>query len=247
MKNYKPKNTFAHDDDNDEYEGHKHLGYSERTKTINQVKVYLDEPIMTPKYYRGVVDKVTSLDEEDLLIYYVQSIGGRMDGLISLIEANRQCNAEIYCVIMGECHSAASMFALSCPNISVSPSASMMIHFVSFGAGGKASDIKANVDHTLDFCSNYFRNIYEGFLTEDEILACVESGKEIWLQSDEIITRLENRKAYFDALSTTTDEDCPEIDNNSLVSSSNGLTYEDLQPKEKAPKNTRTKKTTSKE
>lgn len=189
--------TFSKDDDDDENLLDKHLGYSERTKSITQIKVYLDEYIESPKYYRGVFDKVTSLDKEDQVIYYVSSRGGRMDGLITLIEANRQTEADILCVIIGECHSAASMFALSCPNISVSPSATMMVHYVSFGTGGKASDIRANVNHTLEFTEDYFREIYQGFLTEEEINTCIDSGKELWFKSDEIIQRLENRQKYF--------------------------------------------------
>lgn len=238
-------NNSRDEDDEDDFDGERYLGYAERTKVIAQVKVFLDEHIKPPKYYRKIVDKVISLDEEDLLIYYVQSIGGRMDGLISLIEANRQCPAEIYCVIMGECHSAASMFALSCPNISVSPSASMMIHYVSFGAGGKASDIKANIDHTLDFCSSYFRDIYEGFLTEDEITACIESGKELWLKSDEIVERLEKRKAYFDSLREDTPDEADEEVVSNLSIGANGVSQQDFTSEDKAPKKTKTKKVNS--
>lgn len=175
----------------------KYLSYSEQSKVLTAINVYLDEDIKSPRYYRAVVDKVTSLNEGDQVYYYVASIGGRMDGLISLIEANRQTPADVICIIIGECHSAASMFALSCPNISVSPSATMMVHYVSFGTGGKASDIKANVNHTLDFTANYFREIYRGFLTEEEINSCIETGKEIWMQSDEIMDRLEKRQEYF--------------------------------------------------
>jgi len=184
--------------DNLDYEPEdKYLSYSEQSKVLTAINVYLDEDIKSPRYYRAVVDKVTSLNEGDQVYYYVASIGGRMDGLISLIEANRQTPADVICIIIGECHSAASMFALSCPNISVSPSATMMVHYVSFGTGGKASDIKANVNHTLDFTANYFREIYQGFLTEEEINSCIETGKEIWMQSDEIMDRLEKRQEYF--------------------------------------------------
>lgn len=199
------------DDDEDEILMDKHLGYSERTIHSTQVKVYLDERIEGPKYYRGVFDKVSSLGEGDQVIYYVSSPGGQMNGLITLIEANRQCNADILCVIIGECHSAASMFALTCPNISVSPSATMMVHYVSFGTGGKASDIRANVNHTLEFTEEYFREIYEGFLTEDEIDTCINTGKEIWFKSDEIIERLEARQKYFAELENDDLKEFPEI------------------------------------
>lgn len=194
-KNYsKFKNKS--DEDEEDVPLENHLGYSERSRVSTQVKVYLDEFIESPKYYRGVFDKVISLGEEDQVVYFVSSKGGRMDGLITLIEANRQCNAEVLCVIIGECHSAASMFALTCENISVSPSATMMVHYVSFGTGGKGSDVRANVNHTLQFTEDYFRDIYEGFLTNEEIDICINTGKELWMQSNEIISRLELRQKY---------------------------------------------------
>ena len=200
--------TFKNsEEDDEEVLSEKHLGYSERSVVSTQVKVYLDESIKSPKYYRGVVDKVTSLGEGDQVVYIVSSPGGQMDGMISLIEANRQTDADILCIISGICHSAASMFSLTCPNISVSPSATMLVHFVSFGTGGIASHVKANVDHTLDFCTNYFKEIYEGFLTEEEMDLCINSGKEIWLQSDEIISRLEARQKYFRKLDEIEDQE----------------------------------------
>jgi hypothetical protein len=161
-----------------------------------------------------------------------------------LIEANRETDADILCIIVGECHSAASMFALTCPNISVSPSASMMVHFVSFGAGGIASHVKANVDHTLDFCSNYFRDIYEGFLTEQEMDLCINSGKEIWMQADEIIQRLQSRQEYFKKLSESEEEkDCvnplEDFENDSLGFNLPGVSEQDIpksKPKKKSSK-----------
>ena len=224
-----------------------YLGFSERSQSFTQIKVYLDEDIKAPRYYRGVVDKVSSLGEGDQAIYYVSSPGGRMDGMISLIEANRETDADILCVIVGECHSAASMFALTCPNISVSPSASMMVHFVSFGAGGIASHVKANVDHTLDFCSNYFRDIYEGFLTEQEMDLCINSGKEIWMQAEEIVQRLENRQKYFKELSEAQSKEeetacinpLEDFENDSLGFNLPGVSEQDIpksRPKKKSSK-----------
>ena len=206
MSKYKYANFKNSDSDDEDLQMDKHLGYSERTQSSTQVKIYIDEPIRDPKYYRGVFDKVTSLSEGDQVVYIVSSPGGNMDGMISLIEANRQTDADILCIISGICHSAASMFALTCPNISVSPSSTMMVHFVSFGTGGIASHVKANVDHTLDFCTNYFKEIYEGFLTEEEMDLCINSGKEIWLQSDEIVSRLEARQEYFRKLDEIEDQ-----------------------------------------
>lgn len=173
-----------------------YLGYSERTHVSTCVNVYIDEPVAACKYYRGVVDRVTGLSEDDQVVYHISSPGGDLSGLISLVEANRQTEAEVVAVLVGDCHSAASMLALTCDNIAVLDSATMLVHHVSYGTSGKASDIKAYVQHNEAFCDKFFREVYEGFLTEVEIDLCINHGKELWLQADDIRSRLENKMQY---------------------------------------------------
>lgn len=165
--------------------------------TRSIMSVYIDEGIKEASYYRYVSRAINELTEDDTLQFFINSPGGDFSGLSTLLSSMDYSACNTLAVIQGDCSSAASMLALSCHEIQVSPLASMLVHFVSYGSAGAASHIKAHVDHTQKVTEGVFRNIYEGFLTEEEIISCIEQDRQIWLDSEQIIQRLENRLEYF--------------------------------------------------
>lgn len=196
---YKNLNTkFKSDDgdDDDIKQSEMYLSFAKRTHVAHQISIHIDEPIRSAKYYRSIVQELGDLTENDEVIFRINSPGGELNGLVALLEAIRNCDAEILGVITGQAHSAASMLALSCPNVAITPSANMLVHFVSFGAGGKAWDVVSSVHHTVDYSTSIFREIYQGFLTEDEMQNIIE-GKELWLQAPEIEERLIKRQEFY--------------------------------------------------
>ena len=170
----------------------KHLGYQMKTMNISCMVVNIDEPIIQPSYYRMVVNAIDELDENSELVLKISSPGGYLSGLEVLLSAINRTEADTTAVIDGEAHSAASMLALSCNNVVVSPYASMLIHNVSFSSGGKASDITRHVAHVDNTAKILFRDIYTGFLTDEEIEQCF-NGIELWLNAELIVERLKKR------------------------------------------------------
>ena len=197
--NSKFKNTPVLDDEDDgdaipSNIRENYLGYSKRQMPITSFSFSIDEPILGPKYYRQVVEELQNLGENDEVQIRINSPGGQLDGLVTLVEAIRMTDADVLAIITGRCHSAASMLALSCPNVAVTPNANMMIHYVSFGSVGKAADIVGHVQHTTKYAEMIFRRCYRNFLTETEMQEVI-AGKEIWLLAEEIEQRLEKRQA----------------------------------------------------
>lgn len=196
---YKNLNTnFKSDDEDDDdiKQSEMYLSFAKRTHVAHQISIHIDEPIKSAKYYRSVVQELGDLSENDEVIFRIASPGGDLDGLVALIEAIRNCDADILAVITGKAHSAASMLALSCPNVAITPSANMLVHFVSFGSGGKAWDVVSHVHHTVDYSTAIFKEIYQGFLTDEEMQNIIE-GKELWLQAPEIEERLIKRQEFY--------------------------------------------------
>lgn len=167
------------------------LGYK-RSLSINNLSIALDEPIREPKYYRAVAEEITNLGQNDTVQFRVNSPGGRLDGLVVLLNAIENTEADVVCFIEGACHSAASIFALHCPNVIISPYASMMVHHVSYGTSGKDSDIANMVAHTSAYCKELIVDTYKHFLNDQE-LQDVLNGREIWLKANDIKERLERR------------------------------------------------------
>ena len=184
-----------HDDDDDgDFVGSKTtLGYFMKQQVATQYTVTIDEAFTEPSYYRGVVSMLMGASEEDTVIFLINSPGGRLSGLLTLLEGINMTDATTLAVLVGECSSAASMFALHCDQVFVSENATMLCHNVSYGTNGKGSDVLAHVNHVAKTSEKLLRSTYLNFLSEKEVLELL-NGQEIYLDSDEIKARLEQKQ-----------------------------------------------------
>lgn len=202
MQSYnRRKRTNEEEDDGIEATGSdNYLGFATSTKTVNRYTVPIDEPIREAQYYRQICHMIANAGENDYVEFEISSPGGYMNGLIALLTAMEKTEATTVSWINGECHSAASMLALNCDVVYVAPYSTMLVHFIRFGSSGKATDVVQHVSHVYETSESIFRNTYLHFLTEDEIKSCL-SGKEMYLNSEEIQARL---KKKFNALNSKT-------------------------------------------
>jgi ATP-dependent protease ClpP protease subunit len=140
-----------------------------------------------------------SANEEDSVIFLINSPGGQLNGLLALVEGVKMTDATTMAVLIGECASAASMFALHCDTVFVSDNATMLCHNISYGTGGKGSDILSHVQHVSKTSEKLLRKTYEHFLTEKEIDEMI-NGREIYLDADEIKERLDKKSKILENL-----------------------------------------------
>jgi len=167
-----------------------YINVSERT--ARQFDIFLDEEIGAPADYRELISILFSATENDDVSIFINSTGGQLDTALSIIEGIRHCNANVTAIIIGCCHSAASMIALYCHNVVVTDSAYMLVHSASYGSSGTTGNVKAHTDFTYKQVDKLLDDVYEGFLTKEE-LTNVKKGVEVWLSADEIRTRMEKR------------------------------------------------------
>lgn len=190
--------SSSDDDMDDKLFGGKQLGYFTSQQVSTCLTVPIDEAVREPQYYRQVVQAIGSLGEDDVVRFMINTPGGDVQGLTALLAAKDSTDALSIACIEGWCHSAGSFLALNCDSIQVSPYATMLCHYVSYGSVGKAADIRSHVKHTDDVCEKLFRDTYKHFLTEDEIQQCI-NGLELWLNADEINRRLEHKYSILNA------------------------------------------------
>lgn len=181
--------------------------YTEQISNTSMT-VHIDEDIKEPSYYRQVVQGISNLSEGDQLTFNISSPGGRLDGLEVVLSAIDNTEAVTIANIAGQCHSAASILALRCNLIYVSPHASMLVHFISFGSAGASNHVLKQAEHTKKVSEKLFRDTYYGFLSEEEIAKCIEDDYQLWLDSDQIVTRLEQRQEILEAEQEDSEEDC---------------------------------------
>ena len=195
------------DEESDDFVGGKNvLGYFMKQKIATQYTVTIDEAFTEPSYYRGVVSMLMGASEEDTVIFLINSPGGRLSGLLTLLEGINMTDATTLAVLVGECASAASMFALHCDQVFVSENATMLCHNVSYGTNGKGSDVLAHVNHVAKTSEKLLRNTYKHFLDEQEILQLL-SGQEIYMDSEEIKQRLQKKAEALEAEEVGNDDE----------------------------------------
>lgn len=154
--------------------------------------VFLDEEIGSPSEYRELLSILFGANEDDTINLFFNSPGGNLDTALSIIEGINHTKATVSAILLGSCHSAASMIMLYCHNVFVTNSSYMMIHTASYGSSGNTSNVKAHTDFTFKQVDKLLDDTYEGFLTKEE-LASVKKGVELWLNADEIDSRITKR------------------------------------------------------
>jgi len=188
------------------------LGYFVEQRVACQYTVPIDTDFKEPSYYRAVVNMLMSANEHDNVVFLINSPGGSLAGLLTLLEGINMSEATTNAVIVGSASSAASMLSLACDNVFVSENSTMLAHNISYGAAGKGSDVLAHVEHTTKTANKLIRKIYEGFLTDSEMNEML-NGKEIYFDSDEIIERLEQRELYREEKAKAEQEQQEQLEN----------------------------------
>lgn len=191
-RNFRSK-TKGDGEDEEGIEDSGFVTYSNATKSLTKLTLYLDEPIRESRYYRPFIEHISQLGEEDYCEIKIDSPGGSLAGAIALINAIRSSSATCHCIIMGQCSSAASLIALECPSVEVRPHAYMMIHSAAFGSQGKQENVENHVGFMSPKIREIMQSTYKDFLTAPEI-EDINKGVELWLDTDKVESRLQQRQ-----------------------------------------------------
>lgn len=187
------RKTVNEDSDQDSYSENDQLGFFVNYNQIANYTVPIDGPFREPSFYRGVINALMNASEHDTVAFMINSDGGQLSSLLSLLEALNMTEANTVALIVGSASSAASMFALHCNEVYVGDNATFLCHNISFGTVGKGSDVLAHVQHTTSSATRLLRKTYKYFLSEVEVNDMI-NGKEIYMEAEEIIERLQKRE-----------------------------------------------------
>ncbi len=201
-KSYNKTISDLDDEDVDEVimlgAGSQQLGFITDVQKSYSHRVFLYDEIKEPSHYEKVFNLLISASDRDHIAFFVSSCGGSIAGLRILLEGLRLTDAYTTAIIVGDAHSSASVFALSCDDTVVADAAEMLVHCARNGFYSKQSDLESYVNHSKKTIERMFRSVYMGFLTNEE-LTNVLGGYEMWLDAEDIRERLESRQAYLEA------------------------------------------------
>lgn len=162
---------------------------------------YLSGYIDKPNEYIEWFDIIRNSSEQDIVKIYINSYGGDLFTAIQLMRAISDCKGTVITSVEGACMSAATMIFLMSDRCEVSPHSMFMFHNYSGGVFGKGGEMFEQLSHERKWSEKLMCEVYEDFLTEEEISAMLDN-KDIWMDGDEVVLRLESRSKRYEEANT---------------------------------------------
>jgi ATP-dependent protease ClpP protease subunit len=173
--------------------GEKKRNYFHHRPVAHIHEFYLVGEIKRADEYIDWFDIIRNAGKNDVVNIHINSYGGDLFTAIQMIRVLGECEGTVICSVEGACMSAATMVFLCADGFEVSGHSMFMFHNYSGGTIGKGGEMYDNIVHERKWSEKLLREIYNNFLTEDEIVS-VLNNKDIWMDGDEVIKRLESMK-----------------------------------------------------
>lgn len=154
----------------------------------NSTKVYLTDQISSPDYYNEACDLLDNAKEHETVYLVLNTPGGNADSAFMLADAIKRTKAKTVARLSGTVASAGTIITMACDEIEAAEGLGFMIHSYSASYSGKANELKSLQKFADAEVTNHFRNVYSGFLTEEELDKIVE-GNDHWMGTNEVVTR----------------------------------------------------------
>ena len=179
-------------------------------KAVSQVhEFYLSGTIGNPEEYVDWFDLIRNSNENDLIKIYINSEGGNLFTAIQFMRVLSTTEAKVWVSVEGACMSAATMIMLCADSFEISLHSMFMVHNYSGGTVGKGGEMYDNIVFERKWSEDLLRQIYEGFLTEQEI-DMVLDNKDIWMDGEDVINRLKKRVEKLEDEATSIPEESSE-------------------------------------
>jgi len=164
---------------------------SKEQNVSNTYTVYFDSAIINARDYTGLLSLLQTSSEDDIFLFrFIGCPGGRLDVALPIYNAIKNTPAETVGILESYSASAATMLFLANKQFVVMPNSSMMVHGASYGAGGHMSSVKSWTEFNDKYISKLFRDVYSGFLSEEEINKLLNENFDLDLMEEEIVSRL---------------------------------------------------------
>lgn len=163
------------------------------TKPIGHVhEFYLSGEIESADNYIEWFDTIRHASEMDAVKIYINSPGGDLFTAIQFMRVFAETDATVIASVEGACMSAATMIFLCAEQFEVTPHSMFMFHNYSGGTFGKGGEMIDQLQHERSWSAKLLREVYQSFLTEDEITAMLDN-RDLWMDGTDVVKRLEAR------------------------------------------------------
>ena len=158
----------------------------------------LDKELYSFTDFDELVNILLCANTNDVVRIYISSGGGRLD-VAQLIVSRIQEAQDRGVIVIGELGfivaSAATFIAFACTDIIISQFTQVMIHPWRSGDYGNATEMLSNAEFNKKQSREFMSQVYQGFLTESELLELEEHPKDLWFNAKEVNERWNNVQA----------------------------------------------------
>ena len=165
---------------------------------VNIHEFYLCGNIESADEYIEWFDTIRHSGPTDVIRLFINSYGGDLFTAIQFMRVLSETEATVIVSVEGACMSAATMIFLCADQFEVSEHTMFMFHNYSGGVIGKGGEMLDQLQHERVWSEKLLRDIYKDFLSEDEIKLML-NNKDLWMDGEEVIKRLEAKKAKMEA------------------------------------------------
>lgn len=153
---------------------------------------YLSDEIGPPSEYISWFHEIRNCRETDAIKIHINCPGGNLFTTIQFLQALQETEAHIIVSVEGACMSAATLIFLVADEYMITNHSMFLFHNYSAGTVGKGGEMYHGIVHERKWSTGLFRDMYTDFLTDGEI-ADMANDKDIWLDANQVLERLEKR------------------------------------------------------
>lgn len=170
------------------------IKYYKQSLQVSIHHFYLVEEIDEVGAFLDMINVLKTSEPHDTIFIYLNTPGGNLYTAIQIISAIRQSNATVVTCLEGMVASAGTLIFLAGHKHVVNANCTFMIHNYSHGAWGKGNEVALRVKHSEQYFNKLAHDMYGKFLTEEELNEVI-NGKDFWMESEEVLRRLDSANA----------------------------------------------------
>lgn len=193
------KGNGRQDDDDEDFTADSPVHIITEVTSSRKITITIDGYFDKNSHFRDAITAMELAGEDDTIVLRMFSGGGSLNLALRMRTAFATTKASTMLVIDPYAASAATAFINVADSVVVMPHAYIMVHGASYGLDGHMASIKNAVEFSEKRIRAVLEDIYEGFLTPEEISALADQSKDFYMDEHEIAERLERMSAYQEA------------------------------------------------
>ena len=179
-------NEKEHDD---QEEKERPYSFYEQKATMRALHFYISGVIDDPKLYTDMIHQIRIATPQDAIHIHLNTPGGQIATGVQIINAIRGSQGKVTTHLEGEVCSMGSMLFLAGHEMVCYDNCVMMFHNYSGGNYGKGHELTAALEATNKWINTLMVDVCYPFLSHEELDRIIR-GEDLWMQSEEIGTRL---------------------------------------------------------